>query len=238
MDDPPRRRALSRSTDRSPIPDGLDATLVLVRHGESRVHRRGPVPGPGRNAAVRRPAAARPRSSPTALPDHTIRRRSRCRPVRLARSSTRHCAHPPRRPTRSRPPPASGRAGRPGVPRDRPGRMGRAASRRDRARYAANARGLAPDADRGVGARAASRSPRSRTGCDRPCAMPSTPGRRRDAGIARPRPGRGLRRARRRPSPGRSSSATTACSRSHCSPCSTCRSSGSGCGRWTCARSR
>ena len=36
------------------VPDRLDATLVLVRHGESRVHRRGPVPGPGRHAAVRR----------------------------------------------------------------------------------------------------------------------------------------------------------------------------------------
>ena len=35
MDDPPRRRALSPALADSPIPDGLDATLVLVRHGES-----------------------------------------------------------------------------------------------------------------------------------------------------------------------------------------------------------
>ena len=35
MDDPPRRRALSPPLADSPIPDGLDATLALVRHGES-----------------------------------------------------------------------------------------------------------------------------------------------------------------------------------------------------------
>ena len=35
MDDPPRRRALSPPLADAPIPDGLDATLVLVRHGES-----------------------------------------------------------------------------------------------------------------------------------------------------------------------------------------------------------
>jgi broad specificity phosphatase PhoE len=35
VDDPPRRRALSPPLATSPIPEGLDATLVLVRHGES-----------------------------------------------------------------------------------------------------------------------------------------------------------------------------------------------------------
>lgn len=35
MDDPPGGRALSAATDRPLIPEGLDATLVLVRHGES-----------------------------------------------------------------------------------------------------------------------------------------------------------------------------------------------------------
>ena len=34
MDDPARRRPLS-GDDASPIPAGLDATLVLLRHGES-----------------------------------------------------------------------------------------------------------------------------------------------------------------------------------------------------------
>ena len=39
MDDSPRQRALSLPPAADPtnlIPDGLDATLVLVRHGESR----------------------------------------------------------------------------------------------------------------------------------------------------------------------------------------------------------
>ena len=35
MDHPARRRTLTRTPDPTPIPDGLDATLVLVRHGES-----------------------------------------------------------------------------------------------------------------------------------------------------------------------------------------------------------
>jgi probable phosphoglycerate mutase len=35
VDDPPRPRALSLPLVTSPIPEGLDATLVLVRHGES-----------------------------------------------------------------------------------------------------------------------------------------------------------------------------------------------------------
>lgn len=35
MDDPPGRRALSAALDGALIPPGLDATLVLVRHGES-----------------------------------------------------------------------------------------------------------------------------------------------------------------------------------------------------------
>ncbi len=35
MDDPAGRHALTGDSGASPIPDGLDATLVLVRHGES-----------------------------------------------------------------------------------------------------------------------------------------------------------------------------------------------------------
>ena len=55
MDDPARRRTLTRTPGRlgpagpveSPIPDGLDATLVLVRHGESRLIAEGRFQGQG-----------------------------------------------------------------------------------------------------------------------------------------------------------------------------------------------
>ena len=78
MDDPAGR---ARRAERRPprpaarIPAGLDATLVLVRHGESAFIVRGPLPGPGRHAAVRHRAGARPALVAERLaPPHAARR--------------------------------------------------------------------------------------------------------------------------------------------------------------------
>ena len=80
VDDPPGARALNGGLGSSRT--GLDATLVLVRHGESRVHRRGPVPGPGRLAADASAAGARPRSSPRGSPHPHVARRCPSPPAR------------------------------------------------------------------------------------------------------------------------------------------------------------
>ena len=73
VDDPPRARAVTAGRRRrpAPIPAGLDATLVLVRHGESEWVARGPVPGPGRDAAPPARAGARRRSPRRGSPRRT-----------------------------------------------------------------------------------------------------------------------------------------------------------------------
>ena len=74
MDDPARGRTLTTEGDPSLIPDGLDATLVLVRHGESTFiaegrfqgHADSPLTAIGRRqAALVADRLAAPRGAPT-----------------------------------------------------------------------------------------------------------------------------------------------------------------------------
>ena len=204
------------------IPEGLDATLVLLRHGESEWIREGRFQG----------QAETPLSA-------TGRRRRRWRPIALAAPARLADAAGPRRPAaRDRPLPAR--------PHDRDRRAAVAAresatARRRRARspgssrsaqgdwegethdeiarrWSPRARRVAAAAARGVGTRR--RVARRRAG-----ARPAGPRRRSSSGSAATIPAAastGRRsaataaRGPRRGSRGRSSSATTACSRSRC----------------------
>ena len=224
------------------------ATLVLLRHGESTGDRRGPLPGPPRDAAVAaRAAPGGARRRPARDPRRAAARsRSPARPP--SRSSTRRSAGRPRpRPRRPRrwAPSAAGRS-RPRCARSPVSlEIGQGAwegLHRDEvvARYARRARGVA------ASTRPSRMGPGGEPLADVDAAGPR---RARAASSRRWRPRRpaaartarsvaGYRRAAPRTPRGRSSSATTASSRSRCSPSSTCRSSGSGRSRSRCAGSR
>ena len=221
---------LPKRATRTPlIPEGLDATLVLLRHGESEwivEHRfqgqaETPLSDAGRRqAALAGERLARPHASPGPAGAAAA-----CR----SRSSIRRCRGPPQTagpsPTRSprgRRDPASAPVPvvrpDPGLPRDRAGRVGGRPPGRDRAPLAGRPRALAPPAvgDWAPGGESPGAGPGARAAraADRPrAARPGLPAR-----DARPPAGRAATRARaRRPtSRGRSSSATTACSRSRC----------------------
>ena len=212
------------------IPEGLDATLVLLRHGESEwivEHRfqgqaETPLSATGRRqAAIAGERLARPQTSPV-LPV-PARPAARDRPLaavaddrdgpgRRRRDRARGRRRPGERsPARSRcvPTPGSSRSGR---------ASGRA-STRTRSRGAgrrSSARGAAGRGRRGRPV--ASRPPRSRPGSGRRCG-PSSSGSaattRAGRSIDRRSPGTPAARPRST-SRGRSSSATTACSRSRC----------------------
>ena len=134
VDHPPR--AASADDDAgSLIPDGLDATLVLVRHGESKFIVEGRFQG----------QADTPLTGARAAPGGARRR-----PARRARTSDRPCrsrtappleiVHSPLARTRGATAEAIAAAGAiagrsapdAGLPRDRPGRVGGPPSRRDR----------------------------------------------------------------------------------------------------------
>ena len=170
------------------------------------VHRRGPLPGPGRLAADRRSAGARPRSSPAGWPRRTRRRPCRSRPAGrvelvhspLGRDDPDRRGHRggARAPTGS----AVAAARRSGLPRDRPGRLAGPPSRRDR--RALRRRSSRPGGGRRSrpGRPAASRSPRSRRASGR--RSPALLARLADGrppGTPRPLAGRGLRRPAARP---------------------------------------
>ena len=223
VDDPARPRAIEpRRAAGGPslIPAGLDATLVLVRHGESTYIVEGRFQGqaesplsptgqlqaslvatrlaaphvpPALPVPERRPARTRPFA---ARPDDPDRRGDRARDP--GRGSDRHA--PPR----------------PGLPGDPPGRMAGPPSRRDRRPLRSGARRLAPSAAGVHGHRAASHSPRSRHGSDRRwpgCSRGSA----RDVSPARTTGRRSPATATPCPTiRGRSSSGTTGSSRSRC----------------------
>ena len=226
MDDSPGRHPLTAST-RGLIPDGLDATLVLVRHGESTFIAEGPLPGPGRDAALadRHPpgpadgtAAGGPASG--AGPAGAIRPTRRARSFAAAtdgadgrrdrRGTRRRGARRRRRSDRS-----SGS----GLHGDRAGRLGGPADVRDRGAIRHGTGGLAPPAAGVVGARRRVDPGGRRAGASGAGQGAGAPRRRscsRFARFAGSLPGRRLRRARRRTNPGRSSSPTTASSRWPC----------------------
>ena len=227
VDDPPRERALTAdgATARPLIPAGLDATLVLRPPRRVDVHRRGPLPGPGRDAALADRACARP-SSPRARLARPARRRPRCRsrpapPLEIVHSPLG--ADRGRRPRRS---PARWPTSRRSAGRSRPGPI-RASSR------SARASGRASTATRSRRAGATSLATWRRRPLEAWApggeSLPEVQARVRPAlgraprraspragvaGHARPAAGRRLPRRRRRRTRGRSSSATTASSRS------------------------
>ena len=135
VDDPARERALSAGGSRL-IPDGLDATLVLIRHGESTFIVEGRFQGQAetplsptglRQASLVAERLASPHDPPALpLPGGA--------PIELVHSPLARTAQTAeaiarcdRGPRRDRRPP-----GRAALPRDRSGRMGGAPSRRDR----------------------------------------------------------------------------------------------------------
>ena len=142
MDDPARERALTRRRGSAPlIPDGLDATLVLVRHGESTFIVEGRFQGqadtpltadrPAPGGARRRRASPRPHDA--AGPAVPAGARSRSSTPRSRRTTADREAIE-RAHARRRLGATVARRPEPGLPRDRPGRVGGPPPRRDRAR--------------------------------------------------------------------------------------------------------
>ena len=161
VDDPPGRRPLSGSAA-GLIPDGLDATLVLVRHGESVLIAEDRFQGQMETPAVADRAGSQARAGRAAAGAiRTTRRRCRCPPascVEIVHSPLRPDGR--RRPTaiadaRSRP---AGRAPAPCGRTPASSRSARAPGRASRRPRSASATadalaGLAPPAARGLGAR-------------------------------------------------------------------------------------
>ena len=156
VDDPAGERTLT-AAEAPLIPDGLDATLVLVRHGESTFIVEGrfqgqaesPLSPTGRRQAalVGRPAGRAARAARPADPD---RRPGRARPLPAGTGDRdRRCDRdgPPIRGHDRRPAPRSG------LRRDRPGRVAGSPSGRGRGALRCGAQRLAPDAADRLGTR-------------------------------------------------------------------------------------
>ena len=186
------------------IPAGLNATLVLVRHGEFDLHRRGPVPGPGGDRAQRRPAVAQARlvaarlarpGDPPALADPGAGT-GRDRPLPA-------CPHGGHRGSDRGGDGCTGRRSaspvparpEPGIARDRPGRVGRPPPDGDRGPLGRRPRDVAATAARGLGTRRRAAARASRRGSGRRLAGILSGSLPRPAGcrdIARRPPGRRL----------------------------------------------
>ena len=143
--------------------------------------RRGPVPGPGGDAAVRARAAARPRSPASGSRGRTPRRRCRCppaAPLEIVHSPLARTAETAQAvadaiaaaAAADGAGPSGALAVRPGAraPRDRPGRVGGRDPRRDQPPLAGRARRLASPALGDLGARRRVTRRRSRSGSARP----------------------------------------------------------------------